>query len=378
MIPLSLPDIGEEEIVAVREALLSGWLTSGPRTAEFEAAVRALTGAKHAVACNSGTSAIFLAILAEGIRGGVVLPSFTFVASANAVRTAGARPVFADVDPEDGMLTPASIEAALVPGTEAVLVVHYAGQIADMDPIADLCRRKGLRLIEDSAETLGGTYRGRHPGSWGTACFSFFPTKNVTTGEGGMVTTADAAVAARVRALLAHGIEKDLHEREKSARPWERSAVVPGYNLRMPDAAAAIGIVQMRKLARMNDRRRAIAARYAAGLAGLPLDLPVERPGRVHVYQMYCPRVREGVDRDALVEELRRRGVGASVHWEPAVHEMPAYRDLGVADGDLPATARTVGRVFSLPMFPGLADEQVDRVIEALREVLRGRSSTRG
>jgi perosamine synthetase len=257
-------------------------------------------------------------------------------------------------------------------------VVHYAGQIADMDPIADLCRRKGLRLIEDSAETLGGTYRGRHPGSWGTACFSFFPTKNVTTGEGGMVTTADAAVAARVRALLAHGIEKDLHEREKSARPWERSAVVPGYNLRMPDAAAAIGIVQMRKLARMNDRRRAIAARYAAGLAGLPLDLPVERPGRVHVYQMYCPRVREGVDRDAVVEELRRRGVGASVHWEPAVHEMPAYRDLGVADGDLPVTARTVGRVFSLPMFPGLADEQVDRVIEALRETLRTQAPSRG
>ena len=151
MIPLSLPDIGEEELAAVRGALLSGWLTSGPRVAEFEEALRAYTGARHAVACNSGTSAIFLAILAERVRGEVVLPSFTFVASANAVRTAGAVPAFADVDPEDGMLTPASIEAAITPRTEAVLLVHYAGQVADMDPIAALCRRKGLRLVEDSA-----------------------------------------------------------------------------------------------------------------------------------------------------------------------------------------------------------------------------------
>jgi perosamine synthetase len=383
MIPLSLPDIGEEEVEAVRRALLSGWLTSGPRVEEFEGALRALTGARHAVACNSGTSALFLAVRAEGIRGEVVLPSFTFVATANAVRTAGATPAFADVDPEDGMLTPATIEAALTPRTEAVLVVHYAGQVADMDPIAELCRRRGLRLLEDSAETLGGTYRGRPPGSWGTAAFSFFPTKAITTGEGGMVTTADAGVAGRARALLAHGIEKDLHERARSARPWERSAVVPGFNLRMPDAAAALGTVQLRRLGARNARRRAIAARYAAGLADLPLDLPVERPGRVHVYQMHCPRVREGVDRDALVEGLRRRGVGASVHWDPAIHEMPAYRDLGFTDADLPVTARTVDRVLSLPMYPGLADDQVDAVIAALREELRApagprRRSTRG
>jgi len=372
MIPLSLPDIGDEELAAVRETLLSGWLTAGPRVEEFEAAVRALTGAPHAVACNSGTSAIFLAILAEGIRGEVVLPSFTFVATANAVRTAGAVPAFADVDESDGMISAAAIAAALTPRTEAVLVVHYAGQIADMDPIAELCRRKGLRILEDSAETLGGTYRDKHPGSWGTACFSFFPTKNVTTGEGGMVTTRDPAVAARVRALLAHGIEKDLHERQRAARPWERSAVTSGYNLRMPDAAAALGIVQMRKLGRMNDRRRSIAARYRAGLAGLPLDLPIERPDRVHAYQMYCPRVRAGGDRDALVDGLRRRGVGASVHWDPAVHEMPAHRDLGYTDADLPVTADLTSRVFSLPMFPGLRDPQADEVIIALRAELGG------
>jgi perosamine synthetase len=370
MIPLSLPDIGEEELAAVREVLLSGWLTSGPRTEAFENAVLALTGARHAIACNSGTSAIFLALLAEGIRGEVVLPSFTFVATANAVRTAGAVPAFADVDPNDGMVTAASIEAALTPRTEAVIVVHYSGQIADMDPIADLCSRKGLRLLEDSAETLGGTYRGKHPGSWGTACFSFFPTKNITTGEGGMVTTGDPAVAARVRSLLAHGIQKDLHQRSRSARPWERSATVAGYNLRMPDAAAALGTVQLGKLSRMNARRRALAARYAAGLAGLPLVLPLELPGRVHVYQMYCPRVLDGMDRTAVVEELRRRGVGASVHWDPAVHEMPAYADLGFTDEDLPVTARTVDRVFSLPMYPGLSDADADAVVNALRQVL--------
>ncbi len=382
MIPLSVPDFGEEELRAVRETLLSGWLTSGPRNGEFEAAFAARTGTRHAVSCNSGTSALFLAVLAEGIRGEVIVPSFTFVATANAIRTAGATPRFADVGESDGMLSAASIGAALTPRTEAVMVVHYSGQAADMDPIAALCARKGLRLIEDSAETLGGTYRGKHPGAWGTACFSFFPTKNITTGEGGMVTTADAAVAARVRALVAHGIAKDLHERQKAERPWERTALYPGYNLRMTNMAAALGVVQLAKLDRMNDRRRAVAARYAAGLADLPLDLPAELPGRRHVYQMYCPRVREGGDRTALVAELRRRGVEASVHWEPAVHEMPAYADLGFTDADLPVTARVVDRVLSLPMYPGLADDQVDAVIEACRGALGGsrppvRASTR-
>jgi perosamine synthetase len=371
MIPLSLPDIGDDEVAAVRETLLSGWLTSGPRNEEFERDFCAHTGAKHAVSCNSGTSALFLALLAEGIRGEVVVPGFTFVASVNAVATAGATPRFADVDEGDGMLSPATIEAALTPRTEAVMVVHYAGQVADMDPIAALCAKRGLRLLEDSAETLGGTYRGRHPGAWGTAGFSFFPTKNLTTGEGGMVTTADPAVARRVRALLAHGIEKDLHEREKAARPWERSAAFPGYNLRMTNLAAALGVVQLRKLDRMNDRRRAIAARYAAGLAGLPLDLPVERPGRRHVYQMYCPRVRQGGDRTALVENLKGRGVGASIHWEPACHEMPAYAGLGVTDADLPVTASITDRVLSLPMYPGLTDGQVDEVVAACRAAIR-------
>ncbi len=371
MIPLSLPDIGEDEVRAVRETLLSGWLTSGPKNAEFEAAFCRYTGAKHAVSCNSGTSALFLALKAEGIGGEVIVPSFTFVASVNAVATAGATPRFADVDERDGMLSPATIEAAITPRTEAVMVVHYSGQVADMDPIARLCRKRGLRLIEDSAETLGGTYRGKHPGRWGTACFSFFPTKNLTTGEGGMVTTDDAAVAGRVRALLAHGIEKDLHQRETADRPWERIAVAPGYNLRMTNLAAALGCVQLRKLDRMNDRRREIAARYAKGLRGLPLDLPRELPGRRHVHQMYCPRVREGIDRTALVRGLIRLGVGASIHWEPASHEMPAYAHLGATDADLPVTASITDRVFSLPMFPGLADGQVDAVIAAVRAAIR-------
>ena len=374
MIPLSLPDIGEEEAKSVRETLLSGWLTSGPRNAEFEAAFADYTGSKHAVSCNSGTSAIFLALKAEGIGGEVIVPSFTFVASVNAVATAGATPRFADVEEKDGMLSAATIEASLTRRTEAVLVVHYSGQVADMDPIARLCRKKGLRLVEDSAETLGGLYRGKHPGHWGTACFSFFPTKNLTPGEGGMVTTDDDRVAARARALLAHGIEKDLHQREKADRPWERTAVVPGYNLRMTNLAAAIGCVQLRKLDRMNDRRRAIAARYAKGLAGLPLDLPRELPRRRHVHQMYCPRVREGIDRTALVRELVRRGVGASIHWEPASHEMPAYAHLGVTDADLPVTASLTDRVLSLPMYPGLTNAQVDEVIAAVRAALPRRA----
>jgi len=370
MIPLALPDIGEEEKAAFVAALSSGWLTTGPENEAFEEEFRVRTGVKHAVSCNSGTSALFLALLAEGIGGEVIVPSFTFAATANAVRTAGATPVFADIDYDDGMLTAASIAAAITPRTEAVLLVHYAGQVADMDPVAGLCREKGIRLLEDSAETLGGTYRGVHPGAWGTAGFSFFPTKAITTGEGGMVTTDDGAVARKARALLAHGIEKDLAEREKAARPWVRVSAYPGYNLRMTNMAAALGRVQLRRLDAMNDRRRALAAFYDREFAALPLDLPVERPGRRHVYQMYCPRAREGIDRDGVVEGLRAKGIGASVHWEPAVHEMPAFADCGTTDADLPVTARMVNRVFSLPLYPGLTDLQAERVVAALREVL--------
>ncbi len=371
MVPHSVPDIGEAEVAAVRDVLLSGWLTAGDRTAAFEEGVARYLGVAHGVACNSGTSALFLALLAEGIRGEVILPSFTFVATANAVRTAGATPVFADVDPRERMLTASTVEAALTPRTEAVMVVHYAGQVADMDPIAALCRRRGLRLIEDAAETLGGTLHGRRPGAWGTTALSFFPTKNLTTGEGGMVVTGDAAVARRARALLAHGIEKDLHARQSAPRPWERVAVVPGYNLRMTNLAAAIGLAQLPRLDGMDDARRAAARRYGERLAGLPLELPEEFPGRRHVYQMYAPLVAPGVDRDRLVERLVAAGIGASVHWEPACHEMPAYADLGASDADLPVTADLTARVLSLPMFSRITGEQVDEAAAALRSLLR-------
>lgn len=373
MVPHSLPDLGPEEMDAVREVLKTGWLTAGDRTVAFEAAVADYLGVAHGVACNSGTSALFLMLLAEGIKGEVVIPSFTFVATANAVSTAGAVPVFADVDPRERMLTAATIEAALTPRTEAVMVVHYAGQCADMDPIAALCERKGLRLLEDAAETLGGTVHGKRPGAWGTAALSFFPTKNLTTGEGGMVVTDDAAVARRARALLAHGIEKDLHERMKAARPWERIAVVPGYNLRLTNLAAAIGLVQLRRLDAMDDARRAAAVRYGEALAGLPLELPVEFPGRRHVYQMYAPLVAPGIDRDALVADLVAEGIGASVHWEPACHEMPAFADRGTTDADLPVTADITSRVMSLPMFSRITPEQVDETAAALRKRLQGR-----
>jgi perosamine synthetase len=369
-VPLCRPQIGPAERKAVMEVLESGWLAHGPKNRELEQQFQALTGAPYAIAMNSCTSALQLAVEARGIEGEVILPSFTFVASANAVVTAGATPVLVDIDPVTRCADPEAIAAAVTPRTEAVMVVHYGGQMADMEPIAKTCERSGLALIEDSAETIGSFYRGRPQGSYGEGCFSFFPTKNITTGEGGMLTTSDAELHRKARALIGHGIESTTLEREKAERPWLRAATFAGYNFRMSHLLATLGVEQMKRLDELNAGRQRVAARYLEELAGLDgLELPVCAEGRTHVWQMFTVLVRD-VDRSELLRKLRSVGVGASVHFDPPVHRQPRYQDARIGPGGLAHTEWVAEHIVTLPIDPALSDADVEHVVAALRWAL--------
>jgi perosamine synthetase len=369
-VPLCRPQLGPAETKAVVQVLESGWLAHGPKNHELEKQFQALTGAPYAIAMNSCTSALQLAVEARSIRGEVIVPSFTFVASANAVVTAGATPVLVDIDPVTRCADPEAIAAAVGPRTEAVMVVHYGGQMADMEPIAKTCERHGLALIEDTAETIGASYRGRPQGAYGDGCFSFFPTKNITTGEGGLLSTHDAEVHRKARALIGHGIESTTLEREKAERPWLRAATYAGYNFRMSHLLATLGVEQMKRLDEFNAGRRRVAARYLEELADAGgLELPAIADGRTHVWQMFTVLVREA-NRTELLKKLRSVGVGASVHFDPPVHQQPRYRDAKVGPGGLAHTDFVAERIVTLPMDPGLGDADVDHVVAALRWAL--------
>lgn len=363
-VPLCVADIGEEELQAMREATLSGWLTEGPSNRELEAGFAKLLGVEHAVSCNSGTAALMLALMAKGIRGEVIVPSFTFVASVNAIVVAGATPVFVDVHFDTGNLDAGQLESLITPRTEAILAVHFAGHAARLDELVRIADRHGLALIEDCAESLGGKFRGQLVGSFGTGCFSFYPSKNMTTGEGGMLVTRDDAVARRARSIAAHGIEPLPPDRF-----WYRSTSFPGFNFRLSNVLAAMGVVQLRKLASMNLRRRGHAAAYNSDLKQSGVTLPVEQPDCEHVYQMYTVKV-DALVRDAIVSGLRERGVGASVHFDPPAHLQYYYRERYL-DVSLPVTEKLARSILTLPLYPGMTAEQRGLVAEALSEELR-------
>jgi perosamine synthetase len=369
-VPLCRPSLGEEEFAAVKEVMLSGWMAHGPYNHKFEESVARYLGVPHAITMNSCTSALEAALKVAGIRGEVIIPSFTFVATANAVVTSGATPVFCDVDPVTRNVTADTIGGKITPKTEAVIIVHYGGQPCQMDAIVSLCEKHKLFLVEDSAETLGATWNGRQAGSFGVGCFSFFPTKNITTGEGGMLTCRDDAFAAKVRTLIAHGIASTTLAREKVERPWLRAAEMPGHNYRMSNMLAAIGYHQMQKLDTLNRKRVILAERYNERLAALSpvLKTPVTAPGATHVYQMYTVTV-PAERRDGLIRFLKERGVGASVHFDPPVHQQPYYRDF---PGALPATEALAQEIVTLPIFPDMTFEEQDWVIEALQDACAG------
>ena len=370
-VPLSRPSIGSKEIEAVLEVLHSGWLAPGEYNRRFEEAFAQLIGVPCAIAMNSCTSALEAAVQVAGVKGEVIVPSFTFVATANAVVTAGATPVFCDVDETTRNVTAKLIEERITSHTEAVIVVHYGGQPCQMDDIVRLCEKHGLLLVEDSAETIGATWRDKQAGSFGIGCFSFFPTKNITTGEGGMLTCEDEGFARRVRAFIAHGISSTTLERERVERPWIRAAEIAGHNYRLSNILAAIGYHQLLRLEEMNNKRVALARHYDALLADLApvVRTPEVAEGATHVYQMYTIEVSEDL-RNPLLHYLRERGVGASVHFDPPVHRQPFYLARGGARFELPVTDRLANNLITLPLYPDMTEEDQDYVVRCIGEGL--------
>ncbi len=353
MIPIARPQMGEEEKQRVWEAMSSGSLAQGPRVREFEDAFAAAIGATHAVATSSGTTALHLALLGYEVGEGdeVITVPFTFIASANSILYTGARPVFVDIGEGDFCMDPALVEAAITRRTKAIMPVSLYGQPADMAAISEIAERRGLAVIEDAAQAHGAGIGDRRSGTWGAGAFSFYPTKNMTTGEGGMVTTHDAGLAERVRLLREHGMKVRYHHD------------IVGYNFRMTDLAAAIGLAQLPKLAEYNARRQSIAARYDAELRGVVT--PRVRPGATHVYHQYTIRVNR---RDAFADALTERGVGSGIYYPIPVHRQKPFVALGYGDGSFPVTDRLTEQVLSIPVHPSLSDDEVSTVIGVVNE----------
>jgi dTDP-4-amino-4,6-dideoxygalactose transaminase len=358
MIPPAKPLIGDEERAAVDRVLASGMLAQGPEVAAFETEFSALVDGFHSIAVNSGTSALHLSMLALGLGPGdeVVVPSFSFAATANAVQLAGATAVFADIETDYFALDPVAVEAAISPRTKAIMPVHLYGHPADMVAFAALAERRGLLLLEDAAQAHAAAIGGKPVGTWSDAAsFSFYPTKNMTAGEGGIVTTASDEVARQLRLLRNQGMEKRYANE------------IFGFNNRMTDIHAAIGRVQLTKLAGWTAQRQQNAAFLSENLEGV--ITPPTAPGAVHVYHQYTIRVVDH-DRDRFAEELAARGVGTGVYYPTPIHRLPSFG----LDLDLPGTELAARQVLSLPVYPSLTEAELETIVTAVNEVAKAGS----
>lgn len=379
-IPVMIPWLGEDEARAAADAVLSGWVAQGPRVAEFERAFAARVGAEHGIAVSSCTTALHLALIALELGPGdeVIVPSLSFIATANAVRYVGAHPVFADVEETTGNLTPATVDAVRTPRTRAVLAVHQGGVPADVHALRTACADWGVPLVEDAACGIGATVGGKSVGQGALlAAWSFHPRKVITTGEGGMVTTDDAQWAERLRRLREHGMNVSAAQRHASSKPIAESYLEVGYNYRMTDIQAAIGLVQLGKLDEIVTRRRELAARYARELAGIPGLRPVTDPAHGEGnFQSYWVLLAEDfpVGRDELLAVLSEAGISAR-RGIMASHLEPAYAGHGAAA--LPATERISRDSLILPLFHSMTYEQQDRVVSVLREQAAGQADGR-
>lgn len=367
-IPVARPLLGEAEVAAMADVVASGWVAQGPRVAAFERAFAEQVGAEHAVAVSSCTTALHLALVLAGVGAGdeVVVPSLSFIATANAARYVGAKPVFTDVDAGSLNVTAATVEAAITPSTRAVIVVHQAGAPADLDEIHAVCDPLGIAVVEDAACAIGSTYRGRRIGGHGLATFSFHPRKVITTGEGGMLTTPDAAAAARARRLREHGMDVSAADRHASGTPVAERYLETGFNFRMTDIQAALGLVQLDRLDGIVARRRALAARYQHALAAAPGLVTATDPayGTTNFQSFWVLLPADSpCRRDELLHRLAEAGISAR-RGIMAAHLEPAYAT--DAPPRLPVTERLTADSLILPLFHQMTEAEQDRVVDVV------------
>jgi perosamine synthetase len=372
-IPITRPLIGREEADAAAAAILSGWLSQGERVQDFERAVATYVGAPHAVATSNCTTALHLALLAAGVGPGdqVVCPSFTFIATANAIRYAGAEPVFVDIDPRTYNVDPELVEAAITPRTRAIMPVDQIGLAAEIPDIMETAGRHGLPVVEDAAPSLGATVGEARVGSLSHfTCFSFHPRKSITTGEGGMITTADPEATTQLRRMRSHGAStSDLARHQSGTTEIEEYAEL-GFNYRMTDVQAAVGVVQMGRLAGILAERRRLALRYGELLTAIGIEPAHEPSGRTHTFQSYCIRLPAGV-RPMVMADLAAAGV-ASRRGVMAIHLEPLYRS-SPPRWPLPVTERAAAETLLLPLYVGLTEADQERVVDLLAASLRSR-----
>lgn len=356
MIPVSKPYIGEAEKQAVMEVLDSGMLAQGPRTAKFEERFAQMCGVKHAIATSSGTTALHLALLAHGVGEGdeVITTPFTFIASANSILFTGARPVFVDISPETFNIDPQLIEKAITPRTKAIMPVHLYGYVCDMDALQAIASKHGLAIIEDACQAVGATYHDKKAGSFGTGCFSLYATKNVMSGEGGMITTDDDALAEKCRMLRNHGMQRRYYHD------------MLGFNFRMTDLCAAIGLVQLDRLEGFTAQRRANAAYLNAKIESV--ITPQVKDGYGHVWHQYTVRVDRGRDRAAAVKQLSDAGVGSGIFYPVPAHQQEYLREI-VGEIRLPIAEQLAREVISLPVHPQLSQADLDTIVAEVNQL---------
>jgi perosamine synthetase len=378
IIPFHSADVGEEEAQAAAEVIRSGWLTMGPKTIEFEKQFAAYVGAKHAVGVSSCTAALHLALDAIGLKQGdeVLVPTTTFTSTAEVVCYFKAKPVLVDVDAKTLCMNPVDAERRITDKTRAVIPVHYAGQPCDMDAIQAMAKRHGLRVVEDAAHALPASYHGVRVGAISElTAFSFYATKTLTTGEGGMVTTDNEELATRMRMMRLHGIGRDAWKRYSAEGSWYYEVLDTGFKYNLTDIQSAIGIVQLGKCDQMREARAKVASRYSQAFAAEQrLEVPTIMEGcetAWHVYPLRLNLETLSITRSEMIEELKRRGIGTSVHFIP-LHMHPYYKNTyGYRDEDFPVASQQYQRYVSLPIFPRMTESQIDYVIENVLEIIK-------
>lgn len=376
-IPYNLPDITEAEIDEVVDTLRSGWIAKGPRTIKFEKEFAEYLGAKHAIAVNSCTAALHVSLLTQNIGPGdeVITTPMTFASTASTILHCGATPVFADIDYRTGCIDPDEVEKKITPRTKAIVPVHYSGQVCDLDRIYELADKHGLYVSEDAAHALWSRYKGRLIGNRlsGAASYSFYATKNLATGDGGMLVTDRDDIAERARILVGQGMSHNAWNRYAKGGSWKYDIVEPGYKYNMFDIQAALGLVQLSRLEEMQKRRLEIAAVYQEEFGRIDaVEPPFVPEFATHCWHLYVLRVLPElltIDRDQFIVELNERNVGTSVHFIPT-HTMTAFRKLGWKEGDFPMAEKHFERIISLPLYPSMTDEQVQYVVAAVRDIV--------